>query len=82
MNFKRIGIAFNCRLVNSYSYDNIYPIPYWLPIKYMYKINKNSCLSKNVWKTIHRPVTEEMITTGQNIPEEESDEERYYRRDE
>lgn len=30
----RIGIAFNAKYDYTYAYDNIYPIPYWFPIKY------------------------------------------------
>lgn len=36
----RIGVAFNARYDNTYNYDKIYPIPYWLPISYNYKIKK------------------------------------------
>ena len=32
----RIGIAFNAVFDVNFTYDKIYPIPYWLPIKYNY----------------------------------------------
>ena len=40
-NEDRIGIAFNARYENNYSYDKIYPKPYWLPIKYSYIIKES-----------------------------------------
>ena len=46
-----------------------------------YGINygNNFKTANSVWRSIHNPVTEEIITTGQNIPDES--EEKYYRRD-
>ena len=35
-------------------------------------------VADNIWKIIHEPVTEEMITTGENIPELESITSAYY----
>lgn len=36
----RIGIAFNATIDYNYHYDKIYPTPYWLPIDYTFKFNK------------------------------------------
>ena len=34
--------------------------------------------ANNIWKTIHNPITIEMISTGENLPDEGEDEVRYY----
>ena len=36
--------------------------------------------ANNNWYSIHNPITEEMITTGQNIPDELADDDVYYNR--
>ena len=36
----RIGVAFNAVFDVNYTYDKIYPTPYWLPIKYNYLIKE------------------------------------------
>ena len=35
-------------------------------------------VAQSIWKSIHNPITEEMITTGENIPEELGDDDVYY----
>lgn len=40
----RIGVAFNARYDNTFNYDKIYPIPYWLPVYYNYKIKKEDII--------------------------------------
>jgi hypothetical protein len=40
----RIGVAFNARYDNTFNYDKIYPIPYWLPVCYNYKIKKEDII--------------------------------------
>lgn len=37
--------------------------------------------ANNIWKTIHNPITENMITTGENIPVELDTIDKYYRKD-
>lgn len=37
-------------------------------------------VAENIWKTIHFPITEEMITTGQGIPDKSEEEQRYFNR--
>jgi len=37
-------------------------------------------VANNNWYSIHNPITEEMITTGQNIPDELADDDVYYNR--
>ena len=36
--------------------------------------------ANNIWKTIHNPITREMITTGTNLPDINEEETRYYAR--
>ena len=36
--------------------------------------------ANNIWKTIHNPITKEMITTGTNLPDINEEETRYYAR--
>ena len=43
----RIGIAFNSKFDFNYHYDDIYPKPYWLPIKYTYEIDLDDYDQKN-----------------------------------
>ena len=38
-------------------------------------------VANNIWRTIHNPITIEMITTGQNIPNVSEEEEKYYKRE-
>ena len=38
-------------------------------------------VAKNIWRTIHSPVTTEMITTGEDIPDVSKEEQKYYNRD-
>ena len=38
-------------------------------------------VAKNIWRTIHNPVTTEMITTGEDIPDVSKEEQKYYNRD-
>lgn len=53
----------------SYQFISVYGINY----------GNNFNTANSVWRSIHNPVTEEIITTGNNIPDES--EEKYYRRD-
>ena len=38
-------------------------------------------VANSIWKSIHNPITEEMITTGNKIPKLDEMEEVYYNRD-
>uniref|UniRef100_A0A6C0IY68 mRNA (guanine-N(7))-methyltransferase n=1 Tax=viral metagenome TaxID=1070528 RepID=A0A6C0IY68_9ZZZZ len=38
-------------------------------------------VANNIWKTIHNPITDSMITTGLNIPDSMEDTGQYYKRD-
>jgi len=37
-------------------------------------------VAQSVWKSIHMPITREIITTGENIPEELGDDDVYYKK--
>ena len=41
-NTDRIGVAFNATFEESYTYDDIYPEPYWLPLKYELEITEDN----------------------------------------
>ena len=42
------------------------------------KFGNDYLIANNIWSTIHNPVTEEMITTGNDIPGVEEEDEKYY----
>jgi uncharacterized protein (TIGR02466 family) len=46
----RIGCAFNSVYKEDYSYDDLYPIPYWLPLKYDVEIKKENIISDSEYK--------------------------------
>jgi len=63
----------------------------WIPLRVRYdktaelRANQKNYgnayhVANNNWHSIHHPITEEMITTGQNIPEVEMSEDVYYKR--
>jgi len=56
---------------------------YTTPSIFKVSINygNHSSVADNIWKTIHNPITEEMISTGNNIPSITQEEEKYYKRD-
>ena len=37
-------------------------------------------VAQSIWKSIHNPITREIITTGENIPEELGDDDVYYKK--
>lgn len=43
----RIGCAFNAEYREDYNYDEIYPIPYWIPLKYKTIIKEENILSES-----------------------------------
>jgi hypothetical protein len=53
------------------------PLDIPIPISF----GNNYDTANSIWKTIHFPITDEMITTGQNLPTKEDDEIVYYNRD-
>lgn len=44
-NKDRIGIAFNAKYVPTFTYDDIYPTPYWLPIRYNHVIKQEDIIN-------------------------------------
>jgi len=52
----------------------------WIPIRVRYdKTSENAYrTANNNWHSIHNPITEEMICTGNNIPDEVIDDDVYY----
>ena len=56
---------------------------YTTPSVFKVSINygNHSSVADNIWKTIHNPITEDMISTGNNIPSITQEEEKYYKRD-
>jgi len=63
----------------------------WVPLRVRYdktsqlrttkdNFGNNYKVANNNWYSIHHPITEEMITTGNNIPENVMDDEVYYAR--
>jgi SAM-dependent methyltransferase len=50
-------------------------------IKVDINFGNNSKIADNIWMSIHNPVTEHMITTGENIPTINEEEDKYYSRD-
>ncbi len=86
------GDLFEEDMIVEFSYNNSGDEGWkWTPLRVRYdKTNElrsgrpnygNSYpLANSIWKSIHNPVTSEMITTGTKIPEIEQDEEIYYNR--
>jgi len=50
-----------------------------IPIDLRY--GNDMMVARDIWEHIHNPVSEEMITTGRNIPDKSEEEEKYYARD-
>ena len=73
--FKDIFTA-NLDLIKSYYPDYTY-ITKGLDLTY----GQDKNVANNIWKTIHNPITESMITTGINIPDSIDDTQEYYKRD-
>jgi uncharacterized protein (TIGR02466 family) len=44
----RIGIAFNAKYNPYFTYDDIYPLPYWLPIKYTHKVKQDDIIDNKL----------------------------------
>jgi hypothetical protein len=49
----RIGVAFNAVFDNDFNYDKLYPIPYWLPLKYEYIIKEEDITINGNRKTVN-----------------------------
>ena len=43
------------------------------------KFGNDFNIANNIWTTIHNPITAVMITTGNNIPDVDVEEEKYYK---
>lgn len=86
------GDLFEEDMIVEFSYNNSGEDGWkWLPLRVRYdKTNElrsgrpnygNSYpLANSIWKSIHNPVTKDMITTGTQIPKIEQDEDVYYNR--
>lgn len=84
--------VFYDNMIVEFKYDFMQPKGFnWIPLRIRY--DKTSEYKKGLnnfgndynvansnWHSIHNPITEEMITTGKNIPEEILDENIYYNR--
>lgn len=44
----RIGIAFNSKYNPYFTYDDIYPLPYWLPVKYTYNVKQDDIVDNKL----------------------------------
>ena len=44
----RIGIAFNSKYNPYFTYDDIYPSPYWLPVKYNHKVKQDDIIDNKL----------------------------------
>jgi uncharacterized protein (TIGR02466 family) len=47
-NEDRIGIAFNAKYNPYFTYDDIYPLPYWLPIKYTHNVKQDDIVDNKL----------------------------------
>ena len=56
------------------SYQDVTDLPFGLKHNYGNSVE----VAKNIWTSIHNPITAEMITSGINIPNVSIDEEKYY----
>ena len=84
--------TFNDNMIVEFRYDTEKEVGWrWIPIKVRFdkteeyrrglKNYGNAYhVANNNWKTIHNPITVEMITTGTGIPDEISDDTVYYNR--
>ena len=77
-NIVKRGHLFVVLKKNKKTINEYYPSYHYIPV---YGINYGNDFNtaNSVWRSIHNPVTEKIITTGENIPDES--EEKYYRRD-
>lgn len=86
------GEVIEDKMVVEFSYDGTKDIGWrWTPLRVRYdktadqggaRYGNNYNVANNNWNSIHNPVTEEMITTGNGIPEQVGiNEELYYNRD-
>lgn len=90
--FVKDGDIFDDETIVEFSYDASRPKHWrWIPERVRYdktaeykrgiKNYGNAYhVANNNWYSIHNPITEEMITTGQNIPDELADDDVYYNR--
>ena len=50
-------------------------------VKTNINFGNHSDVANNIWRSIYNPVTQDMITTGNNIPDLSEEEKKYYNRD-
>ena len=87
------GEVFQDNTIVEFSYDlnESNPLYRWKPLRVRYdktaefkaglrNFGNAYHVANNNWKTIHNPITVEMITTGNNIPDEIADDDVYYNR--
>jgi hypothetical protein len=90
--FTEEGDIFDDETIVEFSYDNSRP-KHWRWIAQRVRYDKTAeykrgiknygnayHVANNNWYSIHNPITQEMITTGQNIPDELADDDVYYNR--
>lgn len=90
--FTEEGDIFDDETIVEFSYDSSRP-KHWRWIAQRVRYDKTAeykrgiknygnayHVANNNWYSIHNPITEEMITTGQNIPDELADDDVYYNR--
>ena len=77
-------------MIVEFRYDNTKKIGWkWIPIRVRHdkttdyrsggrNYGNAYHVAQSVWKSIHNPITEEIITSGENIPEELGDDDVYY----
>ena len=82
MNTRDIQSVLKTISTNSKQIKNYYPDYTFIQsrnIKIVYGNDFNT--ANNIWRTIHNPITEKMITTGENISHDIDSNDKYYRND-
>lgn len=79
LQIKSSGTAFEIIKQNMTKIENYYKNHSVFKVSINY--GNHMDVADNIWRTIHNPITIEMITTGQNIPNISQEEEKYYKRE-
>ena len=74
---KYLARIVNLNVGDKQKIKNAYPSYKYIPVSEI-NYGNNFNTANSVWRSIHNPVTGQIITTGENIPDET--EEKYYRR--
>ena len=77
LQIKSSGTAFEIIKQNMTKIENYYKNHSVFKVSINY--GNHMDVADNIWRTIHNPITIEMITTGQNIPNISQEEEKYYK---